>query len=220
MVKILGNDNSLINQYIAEVRDAEIQQDSMRFRKNLDRIGGIFAYEISKTLPYQKKEITTVLGIAEVSVLVSQPVVASILRAGLPIHNGVINYFDKAENAFISAYRHQHKSGRFDIEIEYCSSPSLNDKTLIVCDAMIATGATMLMAYKKLLERSKPRHTHIVSIVSSLLGLEYLKKNISSNDVTIWLGAVDDELTAQSFIVPGLGDAGNLAFGNKIFLEE
>ncbi len=215
MVNILGDNNSVLSQYLAEARDAEIQKDSMRFRKNLERTGEIIAYEISKTLLYEKKEVATTLGIAEVNVLKEQPVIASVLRAGLPLHQGMQNIFDHAENAFISAYRHQHKSGRFEIEIEYCSSPVLNNKILILCDALIATGASIAKSYKKLLEKGRPSHTHIVSVVASMEGLEYLKRNVSSSEVTIWVCAVDDELTAQAFIVPGLGDAGNLAFGSK-----
>lgn len=220
MVKILGDQNSLFNQFIAEVRDVDIQKDSMRFRKNLERMGEIFAYEISKTLLYEKKVVTTKLGITEVPVLKEQPVIASVLRAGLPLHQGLLNYFDHAANAFVSAYRHQHKSGKFDIDIEYCSCPVLHNKYLIICDPMIATGSSIVMSYKKLLERGRPVHTHIVTVVSSLQGLEYLEKHTSSSDTTIWLGALDDELTAQALIVPGLGDAGDLAYGNKFFVEE
>jgi uracil phosphoribosyltransferase len=220
MVKIIGDQNSLFNQFIAEARDVEIQKDSMRFRQNLERMGAIFAYEISKTLLYEKKVVTTKLGITEVPVLKEQPIIASILRAGLPLHNGMLGFFDHAGSAFVSAYRHQHKSGKFDIDIEYCSSPVLHNKYLILCDPMIATGSSIVMAYKKLLERGRPVHTHIVSVVASVLGLEYVEKHTGSADTTIWLGALDDELTAQALIVPGLGDAGDLAYGNKFYVEE
>lgn len=215
MVHILGSANSVFNQYIAEIRDEAIQKDSMRFRRNMERMGEIMAYEISKTLNYETREITTPLGIANVPVLKEQPVVATILRAGLPVHQGVLNYFDKAENAFISAYRKPRKDGSFDIQLEYLSSPDLNDKILIMCDPMLATGASMELSYKALMQRGKPRHTHIVSIIASVEGVDHVKKHLPEN-VTIWCGAVDDELTVQSYIVPGLGDAGDLAYGNKI----
>jgi len=215
MVHILGSVNSIFNQFIAEIRDETNQKDSMRFRRNMERMGEIMAYEISKTLNYETQEITTPLGIANVPVLKEQPVVASILRAGLPVHQGVLNYFDKAENAFISAYRKHHKDGSFDIQLEYLSSPDLNDKILIMCDPMLATGASMALTYKAMMQRGRPRHTHIVSIIASVEGVDYVKKHLPEN-VTIWCGAVDDELTVQSYIVPGLGDAGDLAYGNKI----
>lgn len=216
MIQILGNENSILNHFIAEVRDQEIQKDSLRFRRNIERIGEIFAYEISKKMEYESKEVITSLGAAEVPQLKHQPVLATILRAGLPLHQGMLNVFDRAQNAFISAYRRHHKSGKFDIQIEYTSSPDLNDKVLILSDPMLATGASMLLTYKQLLESGKPSHTHFVSILASVQGLEYLKRNLSSTNITIWLGAVDDELTAQSYIVPGLGDAGDLAYGSKL----
>lgn len=216
MVRILGKENSLLTEYFAEIRDVEIQKDSLRFRRNIERISEIFAYEISKTLKYEAKEVTTSLGIAEVPTIKQQPVVASILRAGLPMHFGFLNFFDRAENAFISAYRKHHKDGRFEIKVEYSSSPDLNDKVLILLDPMLATGSSMYLTYKELLKNGKPSHTHIVSIIASLEGVEYMKKMTSSSDVTLWMGSVDDELTAQSYIVPGLGDAGDLAFGNKL----
>jgi len=216
MIHILGTKNSILNQFIAEIRDIEIQKDSLRFRKNLERIGEIFAYEISKQLNYETKEIITPLGTAEVPVLVKQPVIATILRAGLPMHQGILNFFDRAQNAFISAYRKHHKSGKFDIQIEYTSAPELENKILILSDPMIASGLSMYLSYKKLLENGKPLHTHIVSIISSTQGVEYLKKHISEDEFTLWTGAVDDELTAQLYIVPGLGDAGDLAYGSKL----
>jgi len=215
MIHILNKENSLLNQFIAEVRDAQIQKDSMRFRKNLERIGEIFAYEISKKLSYEVKEVITPLGVAEVPVLKSQPVIATILRAGLPLHNGFLNFYDKAENAFVTAYRRHHKNGQFDIQIEYTSSPDLTDKILILSDPMLATGMSMVMTFKELLSKGKPKHTHIVAVLASIMGLEYAKKHLPSIGVTLWIGAVDDELTAQSYIVPGLGDAGDLAFGEK-----
>ncbi len=215
MVHILGNSNSVFNEYIAEIRDEKIQKDSMRFRRNMERMGEIMAYEISKTLVYENRETTTPLGIANVSRIKEQPVIATILRAGLSVHNGFLSYFDKAENAFISAYRKHHKDGSFDIQVEYMACPNLTDKTLILCDPMLATGASMVLTYKALLQRGKPRHIHIVSVIASTEGVDYVKKHLPEN-VTIWCGAVDEELTAQAYIVPGLGDAGDLAYGNKI----
>ncbi len=215
IVNILGNKDSIVNQFIAEIRDIDIQKDSMRFRKNVERVGEIMAYEISKTLEYEQQDITTSLGIAKVSKLKEQPVVGSILRAGLPLHNGVLNFFDNAENAFISAFRKHHKDGSLDIQIDYLSSPELNNKTLILCDPMLATGTSMVLTYKKMMNRGTPRHTHIIAIIASSEGLTYAKKHLPEN-VTLWLAALDDELTAQAYIVPGLGDAGDLAFGNKV----
>lgn len=215
MVHIVGNHNSVFNQYIAEIRDEIIQKDSLRFRKNIERMGEIMSYELSKTLTYETREVITSLGIANVSMIKEQPVIASILRAGLPLHQGVLNYFDRAENAFISAYRRHHKNGTFDIQLEYLASPDLNDKVLILCDPMLATGSSIVLTYKALLLRGKPRHTHIVTLIASAEGVEYAKKNLPEN-VTIWCGAVDEELTAKSYIVPGLGDAGDLAYGTKM----
>ena len=216
MVHILSEQNSIFNQFVAELRDITIQKDSMRFRRNLERMGEIMSYEISKTLEFQKKETTTPLGIAETSHLVSQPVIATILRAGLPMHIGVLNYFDKAQNAFISAYRRHHKDNTFDIHVEYVSSPSLDDKVLILCDPMIATGASIVLAYKAILSKGTPKHVHIISAISSKEGVDFVKANMPSKNFTIWCGAIDEELTAHSYIVPGLGDAGDLAYGEKI----
>ncbi len=216
MVRIIGEYNSIINQFIAEIRDESLQQDSLRFRRNLERIGEFFAFKISELLAFEKKEISTSLGIAEVPVLKSYPVLATILRAGLPIHQGLLNVFDKSEKAFISAYRKYHKDGRFSIQLEYASIPELEDKILIISDSMIATGASMVLAYKELLTKGKPVHTHIVTVVASAEGVEYLKRNLPKSEVTLWVGAIDEELTAQAFIVPGFGDAGDLAYGKKI----
>ncbi len=216
MPTILGLKNTLIDQFIAEIRDIEIQKDSMRFRKNFERIGHIFAYEISKTLEFEKKEIITQLGVAEAPVLKNYPVVASILRAGLPLHDGILSFFDKSENAFISAYRMHHKDGEFDVKVEYISSPDLTDKVLILCDPMLATGYSMYLTYKALIEKGHPKHTHIVSVIASAQGVDYLKRKVLNKNVSLWVGAIDDELTAQAYIVPGLGDAGDLSFGSKI----
>lgn len=216
MVKVLGEKNSILNHFIAEIRDAEIQKDSMRFRRNFERIGEIFAYEISKHLEYEIKEVVTPLGAAEVPMLKSFPVLGTILRAGLPLHQGFLNVFDRSENAFVSAYRFHYKDGQFDIRVEYTSSPDITDKVLILTDPMLATGASLALTYKSLLEKGKPRHTHIVTIIASVQGVEYIKKNFSAKNTTLWVGAIDDELTAQAYIVPGLGDAGDLAYGVKI----
>ncbi len=215
MVNVIGNHNSVFNQFISEIRDENIQKDSMRFRRNIERMGEIISYEISKTFIYETREIITSLGIANVSMLKEQPVIASILRAGLPLHQGVLNYFDRAENAFISAYRRHHKNGTFDIQLEYLASPELTDKELILCDPMLASGSSIVLTYNALLLRGKPKHTHIVALIASTEGLAYAKKQLPEN-ITIWCGAVDDELTAKAYIVPGLGDAGDLAYGKKM----
>lgn len=214
MVHLLSEKNSIINQFIAELRNVDTQNDRMRFRRNLERIGEIAAIEISKTLPYQMQEVTTPLGIANVSLPAEQPVIGTILRAGLPLHQGVLNYFDHADNAFISAYRKHHKDGTFDIRLDYVSSPSLNGRILILTDPMLATGSSIVTTYKAILERGKPKHTHIVAAVGSIQGVEYVKKHMPE-EVDIWIGAIDEELTAQAYIVPGLGDAGDLAYGEK-----
>ena len=215
MVNLLSNTNSVINHFIAEIRDAEIQKDSLRFRRNLERLGALFAYEVSKELNYDNKEVVTSLGIANVAVLAEYPVLATILRAGLPFHQGFLNVFDKSENAFISVYRKLHKDHSFTMQVEYASIPDLEGKVLILCDTMIATGSSMVMSYKNLLTYGKPAHSHIVSVLASLEGVDYLKKHLPQQDLTIWLGAIDDELTARSFVVPGLGDAGDLAYRSK-----
>ncbi|NVO08775.1 MAG: uracil phosphoribosyltransferase [Bacteroidales bacterium] len=215
MIKVIGENNSILNQFIAELRDINVQTDFMRFRKNLERIGEIFAYELSKELHYEKHQVQTPLGIAEVNLSSDQVVLATILRAGLPLHQGMLNYFDKAENAFISAYRKYSKDGTFKIQFEHLSCPAIAGKVLVIIDPMLATGASMLLAYKAILERGTPKHTHIVSVIASKEGVDYMRRNLPQKNVTIWLGAVDDELTVKSYIVPGLGDAGDLAFGSK-----
>jgi len=216
MIINLGSQLSVLNQFIAELRSAEIQKDSMRFRRNLERCGEIFAYEISRKLEYDDQEIVTSLGTATIPLLRQYPVLGTILRAGLPLHQGLLNVFDKSENAFVSAYRKHRKDGEFTIKIEYISAPDLTDRVLILSDPMLATGLSISLAYKELLARGKPSHTHFVSVLASVEGVEYMKKHFSSSDVTLWVGAIDDELTAQAYIVPGLGDAGDLAYGKKI----
>ncbi len=212
----LSDGNSVLNQFIAEIRDKDIQKNHMRFRRNLERIGEIFAYEISKTLSYSIKDITTPLGIAQCSVPCDDIVLATILRAGLPLHNGLLNYFDKAQNAFIAAYRKYGKDNKFDIDLEYSTSPSIEGKVLILADTMLATGASVLLAYQKLLDKGTPATTHLVCPIASCYGVEYLSKNMPHKNITLWVGAIDEELTNKSYIVPGLGDAGDLAFGDKL----
>ncbi|MBQ3733540.1 MAG: uracil phosphoribosyltransferase [Bacteroidales bacterium] len=212
---ILGNTNSLFNEFIAEVRSTKVQADSMRFRRNLERIGEIFAYEISKKMSYAEEEVTTPLGIATISRITEKPVLATILRAGLPLHQGLLNYFDRAENAFISAFRKYYRDGSFEIQVDYLSSPDLDGKTLILCDPMLATGQSLVLAYEELMSKGDPLHTHIVSAIVSRQGLDYVMSKLPFDNCTFWIGAVDEELTAQSYIVPGLGDAGDLAYGIK-----
>ena len=214
-VRILSEENNYVfNQFLAEIRDHKIQKDRLRFRRNLERCGEIFAYEISKELTYAKTEVTTPLGVSEDMLIAEQPILITILRAGLPMHQGLLNTLDNAGNGYISAYRKHHKDGSFDIELEYLACPSIEGKTIILSDPMLATGSSMVLAYKALLEKGKPKHCHIVSLISSAEGMEFTKKNMPPN-CTIWLGAVDQEMTAQSYIVPGLGDAGDLAYGPK-----
>ena len=214
-VHILSEQNSLVNQYLSEIRCKDIQQDSMRFRKNVERVGEIMAYEISKTLKWKDVDVTTPLGVAKVPVMVRQPILATILRAGLMMHQGLLNAFDKAGNAFISAYRKHHDNGEFEIKIEYLSSPELNNRILILSDPMIATGSSMWLAYDALLaQKGTPDHTHVVSLIASTEGLEYVKKHFPDN-TTFWIAAVDNELNSKSYIIPGLGDAGDLAYGAK-----
>ncbi|MAY84551.1 MAG: uracil phosphoribosyltransferase [Flavobacteriales bacterium] len=205
---------SVFNHIIAEIRDEKIQKDRMRFRRNLERCGEIMAYEISKELSYQKVEVKTPLGMSEDMKIQQQPVLITILRAGLPLHQGLLNVLDHAENGYISAFRKHHKDGSFDIEMEYFACPSLEGKDIIISDPMLASGSSMILAYKALFAKGKPRHCHIVSLIASSEGLENVKSNVSEN-TSIWIGALDHEMTAQSYIVPGLGDAGDLAFGAK-----
>ena len=211
----LGKQNSIFNHFIREIRDVKIQNDAMRFRRNIERIGEIFAYEISKEMEYKSKDITTPLGISTESLMTEKPVLATILRAGLPLHQGFLNYFDSSDNCFISAYRKHKKSGDFEVKIEYMSSPNLDDKTIILCDPMLASGSSMILAMEAILSKAKPKHIHIVAIIASTEGVDYVKENIPMQNCTLWLGAKDAEMTAQSYIVPGLGDAGDLAFGEK-----
>ena len=208
----LSEQNSVLNNFIGELRDVNIQKDSMRFRRNLERIGEIFAYEISKQLKYEKKEVQTPLGIAEVNVVADELVIGTVLRAGLPLHNGILNIFDKAQNCFMASYRKCGKDNKFTIQLEYVSSPSVDGKVLVLADSMLATGSTIVLAYQRLKEEGDAKHTHIVCPVASREGIEYLSKNLPHRSVTM---AIDEELTNKSYIVPGLGDAGDLAYGMK-----
>jgi uracil phosphoribosyltransferase len=215
MIHNLSDNNSLLNNLIAEIRDEKIQADPLRFRRNLERCGEIFAYEISKTLSYENKDVITPLGTAEVPVITDKIVLATILRAGLPIHNGFLNFFDRAENAFVSAYRVYNKGGSFNIHFEHISSPNTRGKVVILSDPMLATGASAVLAYKAIREKGTPSHTHIVAIIASKEGIEHVRQNLPMQKTSIWVGAIDDELTSKAYIVPGLGDAGDLAFGSK-----
>ena len=197
------------------MRDKKIQKDSMRFRRNLERLGEIFAYEISQTLEASEKPVTTPLGIANIPLYDEKVVVATILRAGLPLHQGILNFFDGAQNAFVAAYRKYDKGEEFHINIEYASTPDLEGKTLILADTMLATGASLEIAYKRLCEEGQPAHTHLVCPISSAYAVEYLQKHLPAEHVTLWVAAIDEELTSHSYIVPGLGDAGDLAYGVK-----
>ncbi|MDR0754012.1 MAG: uracil phosphoribosyltransferase [Prevotellaceae bacterium] len=216
MIQIIGSKSSIFNQFMFELRDVKLQKDRMKFRENLERMGEIFAYEISKILPAKRRNVETPLGTVEIDVPNTDIVLATILRAGLPLHQGMLNLFDKAENAFVSAYRKYDSDNNFEVKIEYISSPNLDNKTLIISDPMLATGASMHLVYRSLIENGIPEHTHIVSIIASKEGIDYIRRYFSKKDVTIWVGAIDDELTVKSYIVPGLGDAGDLAYGCKV----
>lgn len=211
----LGQKNSVLNKFVAQMRDKDVHKDSMRFRRNLERLGEIFAYEISQTLEYSAKEFVTPLGIATIPTYDDKLVVATILRAGLPLHQGILNYFDDAQNAFVAAYRKYDKGEDFHIQIEYASTPDLTGKVLVLADTMLATGASLEIAYKRLCEEGEPTHTHLVCPISSAYAVEYLQKHLPADKVTLWVAAIDEELTSHSYIVPGLGDAGDLAYGEK-----
>lgn len=211
----LGQKNSILNKFVSQMRDRTVQKDSLRFRRNLERLGEIFAYEISQVLDYSEKDFVTPLGIASIPTYDNKIVVATILRAGLPLHQGILNFFDDAQNAFVAAYRKYDKGEDFHINIEYASTPDLDGKTLILADTMLATGASLEVAYNKLCENGEPAHTHLVCPISSAYAVEYLQKHLPEEKVTLWVAAIDEELTSHSYIVPGLGDAGDLAYGIK-----
>ena len=218
MVKVIevGAKNTIINNYIAELRNVEVQGDRMRFRRNLERIGELIAYEISKTLDYETVSVTTPLGEKEMNIIVDQPVLATIMRAGLPLHQGFLNIFDKADNAFIAAYRKYDKNEDFEIRIEYYSAANIDGRVLMLVDPMLATGSSLVQCLDGLLhDEMKPSKLHLVAIIASAEGVDYVKKKLSKYDATLWIGNIDDELTAKAYIVPGLGDAGDLAYGEK-----
>src|ERR1044071_6751651 len=214
MVINLSEQHSLVSNWIAELRDVEIQKDRLRFRRNLERIGEVAAYEISKKLGSVEKEVQTPLGIAECKVLKEQPVLATILRAGLPLHQGLLNYFDKADNAFISAYRKHRLDGSFEISLDYISCPELENRVVIISDPMLATGSSLVKTIQYLRDEGHPREIHVVAAIACSVGIEYVQR--SEPNAKIWCGAIDEELTAKGYIVPGLGDAGDLAFGTKV----
>lgn len=214
---VLNRENTVLNKFISQIRDKEIQKDSMRFRRNLERIGEITAYEISKTFDYTPKIVETPLGEATVQMIGNDLVVATILRAGLPFHQGFLNYFDDAGNAFVSAYRKSTKDGKFKVKVEYISCGDLEGKTLLLVDPMLATGSSLVLAYEALVERGgMPAHTHVAAVIASEQGVDYAMKNLPHQTTTVWVAAVDEELTSRSYIVPGIGDAGDLAYGEKI----
>ena len=214
MIINLSDQHSLVSNWVAELRDRDTQCDPMRFRRNLERIGEVAAYEISKKLDWKNKEVTTPLGTATCKLLQNQPVLATILRAGLGMHNGLLNYFDKGENAFISAYRKHQPDGSFEIRLEYMSCPEIEDKVVIISDPMIATGASLVKVIQYLKQEGSIKELHIVCAIACTVGLEFVLRAYPK--ATIWCGDIDDELTAKGYIVPGLGDAGDLAFGQKI----
>lgn len=214
MVINLSEQDSLLSTWISELRDVQVQQDRMRFRRNLERVGEVAAYRISQHLPYMEREIQTSMGVSSCRVLEEQPVLATVLRAGLPLHQGLLNYFDKADNAFISAYRKHNRDGSFEISLEYVSCPELENRVIIIADAMLATGSSLVKTIQYLRDEGHPREIHIVSAIACTVGIEYVKR--SEPHVKIWCGAIDEELTAKGYIVPGLGDAGDLAFGTKV----
>ena len=201
----LGLKNSVLNKFVSEMRDKDVQKDSLRFRRNLESLGEIFAYEISQTLNYSEKPFVTPLGIANIPTYDDKIVTATILRAGLPLHQGILNFFDDSQNAFVAAYRKYDKGEDFHINIEYASTPDLTGKTLILADTMLATGASLEIAYKRLCEEGEPAHTHLVCPISSAYAVEYLQKHLPEEGVTLWVAAIDEELTSHSYIVPGLG---------------
>ncbi len=214
MVFILNKTNTIGNQFLAEMRDAAIQQDRARFRNNQEKLGQILAYEISKTLNYSTKEVQTPLGIANVNVPADQPVLGTILRAGLPFHQGFMNYFDQSSSAFITACRKVKKRGDFTIQIDRITGPSLENKTFIICDTMLATGQSMVQVCKELIAQYAIKDLHIAAIIASTEGITHVKANLPK--AKLWVCAIDEEMTSKAYIVPGLGDAGDLAFGEKL----
>jgi uracil phosphoribosyltransferase len=214
MVVNLSEQYSLLSDWISEIRDEELQKDRMRFRRNLERIGEIAAYEISKTLPFVEKEVQTPLGTATCKVMKDQPVITTILRAGLPLHQGLLNFFDRADNGFISAYRKHQRDGSFEISLQYVSCPDLEGRVVVISDPMLATGASLVKTIQYLREEGRPAEIHVVVAIACTVGIEFVLR--SEPNCKVWCGAIDDELTAKGYIVPGLGDAGDLAYGTKV----
>ncbi len=218
MIKIINLEktDSVFNQYMAELRDVVIQQDRMRFRRNLERIGEVMAYEISKSFEYDDEEVNTPLGIKQIRTMHEQPVIATILRAGLPFHNGMLSMFDQADSAFIAAYRKYDKNEEdSEIRVEYFSSPDIEDRILILCDPLLATGESIVKTLNGLMEDMMPKEIHIAVAVASQDGLDYVERTMSRLPITIWVGSIDEELTARAYVVPGIGDVGDLAYGEK-----
>lgn len=217
MVKILNKENTILNKFLAQMRDKSVQRDSMRFRRNMERVAEIMAYEISKKLNYKTQQVETPLGIAAVECISDKVVIATILRAGLPFHQGFLNYFDDADNGFVSAYRKSRPDGSFIVDVEYVSTSSLSGKTLILVDPMLATGTSLMLVYDALVRRAgEPEHTHFAAAFASEQGVDYVLKHTNAEKCTLWCAAVDEELTSKSYIVPGIGDAGDLAYGVKL----
>jgi len=212
----LSKHNSILNTFISEIRDVEIQKDSMRFRRNIERIGEVLGYELSKSLNYNTRTTQTPLGKSNTVLFDNDVVLCSILRAGVPLHNGLLNYFDNAENAFISAYRHhKHDPESFEIIVEYLACPSLENKTLVLADPMLATGQSMVATFEALKPFGTPKNIHIVSVIGSQTGVDYIEKHFDKN-VSLWIAAIDEKINDKGYIIPGLGDAGDLAFGEKL----
>ena len=212
----LSEENSLLKKFVSEIRDVNVQNDRLRFRRNIERIGELMAYEISKTLDYEPLQVQTPLGLSDTFVPKDNIVIGTILRAGLPFHHGFLNYLDQAENAFVSAYRrYKENSESFNIFIEYIASPRLDGKVLILTDPMLATGSSMELAYHALSTKGTPQHIHLASIIASQQAIDYCASKFSSENTTIWTAAIDPELNEHAYIIPGLGDAGDLAYGSK-----
>ncbi|MEE9406566.1 MAG: uracil phosphoribosyltransferase [Polaribacter sp.] len=216
IIHYISEENSILNKFIAEIRDVKIQKDSLRFRRNIERIGEVLGYELSKSLSFSKRDITTPLGNKTINLPEKDIVLCSILRAGLPLHQGLLNYFDDAENAFISAYRHHpNNDSEFEIVVEYFASPSLDNKTLLLADPMLATGQSLAAVYEAIKKHGIPKEIHIVAVIGSTEGIEFIKNHFPEN-THLWIAAIDDTLNDKGYIVPGLGDAGDLAFGGKL----
>ena len=217
----LSDGNSLLNQYLREIRDVNIQKDSLRFRRNIERIGELMAVEVSRELNYEDTAVQTPLGVAHVNTIADKIVLGTILRAGLPLHHGFLNMFDGAENAFLSAYRRENEKGELEIVAEYMAAPSIEGKTLILVDPMLATGMSMEVGYLALLKHGKPSHTHLCCAIATPQSIEYIRKALHDrDDVTLWCAAVDPILNEKKYIVPGLGDAGDLCYGTKVHLSD